>query len=595
MQDTIVSTLKERTDALDNMVLSASGWRAVFGSHENDTRNVIPLALRDLSILAAAVFLEHVNSAGGTVLTLGTDTRPTGPAVIDAILPVFTNAGLSVQYLGQVPSPEIMAYVKEEPGVHGFVYVSASHNPPGHNGFKFGDSTGRVLDRSTILPMISRFRELATNQDFLIELLNRIHDSDGGGKARGIDESIRSISKQRYRDFVLRTASASRDISSSNDFLSDFRKRLLARPIGVVAEMNGSARSVGIDSRFLAEVGFRVSTHNDTPGCFVHDILPEGKSLDTAAQLLSRVREIDPIYQLAYVPDNDGDRGNVVFFDGEPILLEAQDLFALAVASELAWVDHLGELVRGKHAVVVNGPTSLRIDRVATAFGVEIHRAEVGEANVVSLAEELRSRGYRVRILGEGSNGGNITEPSTVRDPMSTLLCLGKLWGYDLFSTIAGRLGKVDSYREGASFAEIVRTLPQFTTTPSGEDRAKMTIITENHGVLKRKYEELVSERIGNALKLLTPHFGELTWRETNLEGKTEKTGSGPAFRSGSENGGLRLVFSTADRDVAALWMRGSGTERVFRVLADVEGDRDSLERNLLEWHRTLVGDADRS
>ncbi len=48
-------------------------------------------------------------------------------------------------------------------------------------------------------------------------------------------------------------------------------------------------------------------------------------------------------------------------------------------------------------------------------------RAETGEANVVNLAEMLRSEGWVVSILGEGSNGGNITHPSKVRDPLSTL------------------------------------------------------------------------------------------------------------------------------------------------------------------------------
>ena len=68
-------------------------------------------------------------------------------------------------------------------------------------------------------------------------------------------------------------------------------------------------------------------------------------------------------------------------------------------------------------AVVVNGPTSMRIERIAEAYGAGVFRAEVGEANVVNLAAARRSGGYEVRILGEGSNGGNITHPATVRDP----------------------------------------------------------------------------------------------------------------------------------------------------------------------------------
>ena len=51
----------------------------------------------------------------------------------------------------------------------------------------------------------------------------------------------------------------------------------------------------------------------------------------------------------------------------------------------------------------------------------------MGEANVVNLARNLREQGYQVRILGEGSNGGTITNPAAVRDPLNTIFALLKL------------------------------------------------------------------------------------------------------------------------------------------------------------------------
>ena len=47
-------------------------------------------------------------------------------------------------------APEIMAYARGVAGAEredaaGFVYVSASHNPRGHNGLKFGLGDGGVL------------------------------------------------------------------------------------------------------------------------------------------------------------------------------------------------------------------------------------------------------------------------------------------------------------------------------------------------------------------------------------------------------------------------------------------------------------------
>jgi phosphoglucomutase len=39
--------------------------------------------------------------------------------------------------------------------------------------------------------------------------------------------------------------------------------------------------------------------------------------------------------------------------------------------------------------------------------------------------------------------------------------------------------------------------------------------------------------------------------------------------------------------------MRGSGTEPVFRIMADAEGSDKRMERDLIEWQRHLVIRAD--
>ncbi|MCL2192083.1 MAG: hypothetical protein FWB78_01645, partial [Treponema sp.] len=44
---------------------------------------------------------------------------------------------------------------------------------------------------------------------------------------------------------------------------------------------------------------------------------------------------------------------------------------------------------------------------------------------------------------------------------------------------------------------------------------------------------------------------------------------------------------------VASIWMRGSATEPVFRILADAEGSRAETERDLIEWQRRMTIEAD--
>ena len=101
------------------------------------------------------------------------------------------------------------------------------------------------------------------------------------------------------------------------------------------------------------------------------------------------------------------------------------EVFAVSVLAELCFMDMLyGKDKNYKAAIVVNGPTSLRIQEIANIFNAKVFYAEVGEANVVNLAKKVSEEGYTVRICGEGSNGGNITLPSSVRDPLATLFAI---------------------------------------------------------------------------------------------------------------------------------------------------------------------------
>ena len=66
-------------------------------------------------------------------------------------------------------------------------------------------------------------------------------------------------------------------------------------------------------------------------------------------------------------------------------------------------------------------------------------------------------------------------------------------------------------------------------------------------------------------------------------------------FRSGLEKGGLKIIFSNKEGlDTDYIWMRGSGTEPVFRVLADCMGKNTKREEWLLKWHRSMIERADK-
>jgi phosphoglucomutase len=372
-------------------------------------------------------------------------------------------------------------------------------------------------------------------------------------------------------------------------------------PVKLVCDFNGSARTRSIDRDFLGSLNLELEGINENPGGIAHRIVPEGESLEPCRLFLEECHRRDPRFLLGYLPDCDGDRGNLVIWDdteGKARSLGAQEVFALCCVAELSHLVWTGEPGNGKTgrrtAVVVNDPTSLRVDRIAEAFGAEVFRAEVGEANVVGLARELRNRGYTVRILGEGSAGGNITHPSAVRDPLDTLFSLLKMLtvreGPGFFSIWLERLGK--NCPEHFNLAGIIASLPPFVTTGTYEEEALLKVKTLDHGELKDRYQTIFLREWENRREELRKTYGIVSWEAAAYRGTEERRNIKHFGEAG--RGGLKVHFlNGTGLPIAAIWMRGSATEPVFRIMADVEGRDGSFERDLIFWQRRMVAEAD--
>ena len=391
-------------------------------------------------------------------------------------------------------------------------------------------------------------------------------------------------------------------------------------PLGIAADFNGSARTISIDEAMCSSLGLGFYKINHVPGEIAHAIIPEGNSLDSCCHFLEELHAKDPSVILGYMPDCDGDRGNLVIWDdsrAKARSLEAQEVFALACAAELAHMVWTGEFTANgeKAAVVVNGPTSMRIDRIANAFGMEVFRAEVGEANVVNLARELRAQGYLVRILGEGSNGGNITYPSSVRDPLATIFALVKFLrinsgGNDnagFFSIWLERAKKAGIHtaekinfvtRQTISLNDIIASLPSFYTTSVINPEAQLRVTRTDHVQLKNKYQAVFEQQWAEKKDQLYKRWGINDWEARACIG-TKELRNLSSFGD-AQSGGLKIVFKKDPLNVqsqfnnsetAFIWMRGSKTEPVFRIIADAEDPL--LERELIAWQRDMTIKAD--
>jgi len=610
----------EIKNILDKMILSASGWRGVFSKdgEEESKSEKISEAYRIISGSAAFIFAEYLMSReSNPVILLGTDSRPTGKAIIEAMLPVLLASGCEARYAGIVAAPEIMAWARS-PSINGsgFIYISASHNPIGHNGIKFGLTDGGVLAAEEAVKLIDRFRSFVSSDDCAAKI-NDLAAASDPVKIANVYNSIasaKSEARQSYFDFCGEVAWGSNNRGAGESpAVSALKDGLTERPLGIVCDFNGSARTVSIDKDFFSSLGFGFKSINSEPGQIAHMIVPEGDALLPCAALLEEAHSRDGSFVLGYVPDCDGDRGNlVIWVDTENVArpLEAQEVFALACVAEFSHLVWAKNKESRKMAVVVNDPTSMRIDRIAEAFGVSVFRSEVGEANVVTLARKLREEGYLVRILGEGSAGGNITHPSAVRDPINTVLAIAKLLCIrstknkeqliidgkhsmkGLFEIWCDLSGQIEKYRDDFSLADIIASLPPFVTTAAYNKDAGLRVKTSDHSLLKDCYQQIFLREWDKRKDELNSLYGFQSWEAIAYNGTVETRGVKRFGEAGK--GGLKILFKNSEgRETAYIWMRGSATEPIFRVIADIEGFNIQAERDLLDWQRKMIMEAD--
>lgn len=591
------------------MILSASGWRKVFAvsGEETDTTTEIGMENTCISVLSALVFSDYVKKRTGKrtpTIVLGIDTRPTGPEIANVMIRLLLKEKVVVRYVGVTAAPEIMAYSKL---FDGFIYISASHNPIGHNGIKFGLNDGGVLNGKENALLVDEFKAKCSDE-FALQNVSRLISVRSQSDLEWVYSESISTKKEAleiYKTFSKNVISSLTNVSLQDKFFDNLKAQIKANPIGIVCDFNGSARTMSIDKEFFAENNLNFYPFNDIPGKIVHEIIPEPENLVYCAKKMEELQKAgtkDAI--LGYMPDCDGDRGNIVYWDSKTDsaqILKAQEVFSLSVLAELAFSYWLNKNDSSyKPAVAVNCPTSMRIDEIAKAFNAKVFRGEVGEANVVNTARLARKEGYTVRILGEGSNGGTITFPSSVRDPINTIFAFIKLLtikdtseGIGLFHIWCQLSGQEDKYKDDFTLSDVLETLPVYTTTGVSESRAILKISTMDHAKLKGNFQKVFENSFKNGADGLLKKYGISSYKCILTNATTEKVDAKDFSESGK--GGLKIqLFENSDKPSAFIWMRGSGTEPVFRIMCDVKGNNPDKEKDLLAWETKMLLEADK-
>ena len=613
--------------AFSSMILSASGWRGIFaadGGEESHTPAISPEHAA-LAAIAGYIFSEYIKNIyinKNPVILVGMDSRPTGPAIAGAVLAALAAENRTVKYTGVIAAPEIMAYAREigKNAPCGFVYISASHNPIAHNGIKFGLCEGGVLPPSQANALTAAFKALCeTGSGALPAGLERaLYQTEPYQntirQTVGLAAANKAAAETAYAGFTTEVITGTAEAAGQNAVIEALRARLAIRPIKIAADFNGSARAASIDRAYLSALGLGFSAINEPAGAIAHRIVPEGEGLEPCRLFLDSLHRQDAAYLLGYTPDCDGDRGNLVIWDdrlGAARALEAQEVFALAVLAELSFLAASGADM-GKAILAANDPTSMRVDEIAAFFGVQVRRAEVGEANVVDLAAQARNEGFTVRALGEGAAGGVIIHPSKVRDPLDTLCAVVKLLvlrgeqsgqsKQNRRSSVGGCLAvpglfelwcrvSNQTYRENWTLADILDSIPRWTTTGAYSPAAIMHVNTAAHDQLKARYQQIFLRDWQARRATLGTEFGIQSWKAFRYNGVEENQTDDFAMAG---RGGLKIIFYGKNaRPTAAIWMRGSATEPVFRIMADVKGSNPHFENTLLQWQRSMVAESD--
>ena len=301
-------------EALSTMILSSSGWRKVFaesGDEEDKGPSIkeADAALTALAALALCRYLHvgkaskeavagqsYAQDAKQKTILLGLDARPTGRVLGDIVARTLTALDVHVRYLFITCAPQIMADCNLHPEeADAFMYISASHNPVGHNGFKFGKAGG-VFPNKEAQKRCEIFTTIVGEEAHALSYLQGLSATMDTTVYRSVLQSVtaqQQQSLQRYETFILQTATKSTDYNVHRKFKSDLVSAHQKQSLGILGELNGSARSMSIDKQILSSLGVKVQLINDRPGQIVHAIVPEGENLELCKQNLQLLYEKD--------------------------------------------------------------------------------------------------------------------------------------------------------------------------------------------------------------------------------------------------------------------------------------------------------------
>ena len=320
-------------------------------------------------------FLKDKTRKNRPAIVIGIDTRPSGTKLNDAIMGILDCSFMDV---GIAPTPAVEFAVRHF-NADGGIIITASHNEPYWNGFKFLGSDGAVLNENDINIVINNFK-LKTLKNF-----HKIQDR------KILEKNTEAI--KEYAEFLYSI------IGIENI------ERIKSSQQKIILDPNGGTAAMA--KKILEMIGVEVIGVNMAYGEFNRKIEP---TEDSMIYLKNIIDENKADFAAGF--DCDADRIEILMKNGQ--LLSGNYILALVVNEILENTNNPKNKL-----VVVNDATSNVVRDIVQKFGAKIKEVEVGEANVIQ--EMSKSKAI---IGGEGSSGGAIIPPSRCRDGILTLLTI---------------------------------------------------------------------------------------------------------------------------------------------------------------------------
>lgn len=334
------------------------GWRDIIARD---------FTFANVELVAGGVarYINAHNLAGRGVV-IGYDNRFLSERFAGIIANVFNNSGIRVYLLEKSAPTPVTAFAIKEYGAGGAVMLTASHNPPEYNGFKFiPEYAGPAL------PEVTNEIELYIN-----ELVGQGGLPGNQGEIRGEDSGNVSGGQANLKASYFAHLQKLVDLSKiKQDGLKV-----------VVDPMYGAG--IGYLEEILSEAGARVQAlHNHRDPLF-GGILPEptGHSL---AGLKEQVLASEADLGLAL--DGDADRFGLIDRDG--MYISPNQFLAIVYYHQINFLGLLGPVTR-------TVATTHMLDRIAAGAGQQVYETPVG---FKFIGQNLREKDC---LLGGEESGG---------------------------------------------------------------------------------------------------------------------------------------------------------------------------------------------